>query len=214
LISGLAVDKNNNIYVVRLLQTRTENGDLEGYVLTVLDEDYNVQDSRRLEFLKVSQLILSFVKIAINENNNIIMMKRGDSQVYVCDNTGKLKHKFEKGSRYAHSLGISGQGEIMISSGDDRAVEIYSEEGNLKSRIKLPEGHTVWGLAFHYAICKIIVVTLVLEKRSLFLLCYTEAGELESTMFLCNARVAGITSHPSGPVAVVMEKLQKSITFI
>ena len=213
-VRGLAVDKNNNAYMVRYLETRTENCDVKSYVLDVLDENYNVkQDSFRLEFLEASN---HDVRIAINKNNNIIMMKRDDLQVYVCDNTGKLKHKFERGSRYALSSGISGQGEIMISSDDYQAVEVYSEEGNLKSTIKLAEGHKVRGLVFHYVICKIIVLTYVEKKDSYFLLCYTEAGELESTMQFCK-RMDGqimytqIKSHPSGPVAVLREK---SITFI
>ena len=215
-VRGLAVDKNNNAYMVRYLETCTENCDVKSYVLDVLDENYNVkQDSFRLEFLEASR-IQHYVRIAINKNNNIIMMKRGDLQVDVCDNTGKLKHKFKRGSRYALSLGICGQGEIMISSDDDRAVEIYSEEGNLKSIIKLPEGHKVRGLVFHYVICKIIVLTYVEKKDSYFLLCYTEAGELESTMQFCKL-ISGeyfpqIQSHPSGPVAVVVR--EKSITFI
>jgi hypothetical protein len=208
-IAGLAVDKNNNVYVVRWVRTSTGNGSVLSYVLTVLDENYNVkQDSRRLEFMEVSNY---YVKIAINKNNNIIMIKGGDPQVYVCDNTGKLKHKFElRGSRYALSLSICGQGEIMISSGDDQAVHIYSGEGNPKSTIKLPEGHAVRELAFHYVICKIIVLTYVEKKNSNFLLCYTEAGELETTTFFCK-RISGeycprIKSHPSGPVAIVRGK--------
>ena len=213
-ISGLAVDKNNNVYVVRRLKYVETLTYVKSYVLDVLDENYNVkQDSFRLEFLEAS----NHVRIAINKNNNIIMMKHGDLQVYVCDNTGKLKHKFERGrSRYVLSFGICGQGEIMIPSDHDRAVKIYSEEGNLKSTIKLPEGHAVRGLVFHYVICKIIVLTYVEKKDSYFLLCYTEAGELESTMQFCK-RMDGqimypqIKSHPSGPVAVLWEK---SITFI
>jgi hypothetical protein len=143
------------------------------------------------------------------------MVRYRDPQVYICDNTGKLKHKFERGSLDLRSLGICGQDEIMIPSDDDRAVEIYSEEGNLKSTIKLPEGHKVRGLEFHYVICKIIFLTYVEKKDSYFLLCYTEAGELETTTFL-STRIAGelppkIKSHPSGPVAILKEK---SITFI
>ena len=211
-IAALAVDKNNKVYVVRWLRTRTENGDVENYMLDALDENYNVKrDSRRLEYLKATKYYA--VKIAITKNNNIVVIQDNDPQVYICDNTGKLKCKFERGSRYAHSLGISGQDEIMIPSYDDRAVEIYSEEGNLKSTVKLPEGHEVYGSAFNYVICKIIVLTFVEEKDSYFLLCYTEAGELETTTFFSKkiGYIPEIKSHPSGPVAIVR---QKSITFI
>jgi outer membrane protein assembly factor BamB len=171
-IAALAVDKNNKVYVVRWLRTRTENGDVENYMLDALDENYNVkQDSSRLEYLKATKYYA--VKIAITKNNNIVVIQDDDPQVYICDNTGKLKNKFERGSHYIRVLGICGQNEIMIPSDN---FQIYSEEGNLKSTVKLPEGHEVYGSAFNYVICKIIVLTFVEEKDSYFLLCYTEAG--------------------------------------
>ena len=134
-IAGLAVDKNNNVYVVRWLTTRTENSDVECYcyVLNVLDEKFNVKHDFRLDFLEDASLGYVAVEIAINRNNNIIMMKGGDSNV--CDNVGQLKHKFE-----SHDidigvimLGISNKDEIMIPSCDGTAVDFYSEDGNLKS---------------------------------------------------------------------------------
>jgi hypothetical protein len=210
-ILALAVDNNDNVYVVSRLITYAENGDVKSYVLDVLDENYNVkQDSRRLEFLKAKYL--SYVAIVINKNNDIIMTISSDPQVYICDNTGKLKHKFERSLGYGVILGITGQDEIMTSSRYDWPVEIYSDKGNLKSTIKLPEGHEACGLAFHYVICKIIILTYV--ERKYVLLCYTEAGELETTAFFGKAdefQRPYIKSHPSGPVAVVDKE---SITFI
>jgi hypothetical protein len=211
IIIGLAVDNDDNVYVVRWLETRTGNGDVISHVLDVLDENYIVkQDSRRLEFLKATDIYN--VEIAINKNNDIIMTSYSDRQVYICDNTGKLKHKFERSLLYRPILGIYGQDEIMISSGIDQVVEIYSEEGNRKSTIKLPEGHEAHGLAFHYDICKIIILSRV--ERIYVLLCYTEAGELETTAFFGKTngfQMPNIKSHPSGPIAVID---QKSITFI
>ncbi|CAB4018735.1 Hypothetical predicted protein [Paramuricea clavata] len=210
-IRGLAVDKNNNVYVVRRLKTSTEIGEVESIVLDVLDENYNVkQDSRRLEYLDA----IDCVMIAVTKNNDIVVIQHDDPQVFVIDNTGKLKHVFERGSRNLRGLGICGQDEIMVSSGSFQIVEIYSQEGNLKSTIKLPEGHEVHGFAFNYVICKIIVLTRVRKKDSYFLLCYTEAGELETETFFCkgiDGFYSRICSHPSGPIAIVRTK---SITFI
>jgi hypothetical protein len=212
-IVALAVDNDDNVYVhVRLLEIPTENGDVISYMLDVLDENYNVkQDSRRLEFVKATPF---YVDMAINKNNDIIMATYS-ARVYIFDNTGKLKYTFERSSHYQPILGISGQDEIMISSGDNRnrPVEIYSE-GNLKSTIKLPEGHEYHGLAFHYVICKIILLSRV--EREFVLLCYTEAGELETTTFIGDYyyyefQSPTIKSHPSGRVAVIDEE---SITFI
>ena len=223
-IAGLAVDNNNNVYVVVWLKTRTENGDVTNFVLHVLDENYHVKhdhrnnrhyfyehDSCRLDFMDAS---FSFVNIAINKNNNIIMIKGKDPHVYICDNTGMLLHKFEHDSSGLPRLGISEQDKIITSSADRKAMVTFSEEGNLKSTVQLPEDHEICGVAYHYVIRKIIVLTRVRKTNSYFLLCYTEAGDLESSMFFCkiiNYERIQITSHPSGPGAVVREK---SITFI
>jgi hypothetical protein len=212
-IKGLAVDNNNNVYVVALLTTRTENDDVTNVVLHVLDENYHVKhDSCTLDFMDAN--VLSLVSIAINKNNNIIMIKEQDPHVYICDNTGKLQHKFEHYSCFMPSLYISEQDKIITSSGDLEAMVTFSEEGNLKSTVKLPEGHQIFGVAYHYVIRKIIVLTWVYKNNSYFLLCYTEAGDLETSTFFCKRiddEIIKITSHPSGPVAVVMKK---SITFI
>ena len=212
-IKGLAVDNNNNVYVVVRLKTRTENDDVTNFVLHVLDENYHVKhDSCTLDFMDAN--VLSLVSIAINKSNNIIMIKGGDPHVYICDNTGTLQHKFEHDSSELPSLSISEQDKIITSSDDLEAMVTFSEEGNLKSTVELPEDHEIYGVAYHYVIRKIIVLTYVKKKHSYFLLCYTEAGDLETSTFFCkriDREFIKITSHPSGPVAVVRKK---SITFI
>ncbi|CAB3991606.1 uncharacterized protein LOC110247776 [Paramuricea clavata] len=142
------------------------------------------------------------------------MIKGEDPHVYICDNTGMLQHKFEHHSSWRLSLGISEQDKIITLSDDGKAMVIFSEEGNLKSTVKLPEGHEIFGVAYHYAIRKIIVLACSDKNNSYFLLCYTEAGDLETSTFLrkrIDQERINITSHPSGPVAVVTDK---SITFI
>ena len=218
---GVAVDKNNNIYFVKWLETRTENGDKESlYVLYILDANYNVKQEYKLEFLK--GIISEFVSIAVKMNNDIVISKRRDSEVFVCDDRGNLKYKFEQEPHFWDSLTISNKNEIMIGSNDGNAVYIYSEEGNLKSTIKPPEGHWFYGVAFHFVFSKIIVVTYVRKKNSYFLLCYTEEGELESTTYFGDSsdiRGLQIISHPNGPVVVVTchkakSEFQEIVTFI
>ena len=211
-IVGLAVDNNNKVYVVRYVETHTENGVVKSCVLYVLDENYYVKQDWVLDFLEKRNLE---IRLAINTNDNIIMITDFGTHVYIYDNTGKIKHKFEHDTCVTCSLTISEQNEIMTSSDDLKAVHIYSEEGNLKSTIKLPEGHQAIGVAFHYVICKIIVLSYVQKKDSYFILCYTEGGELETSTFFSKKSFGEchpeIKSHPSGPVAVVREK---KITFI
>ncbi|CAB3991607.1 Hypothetical predicted protein [Paramuricea clavata] len=211
-IVGLAVDNNNNVYVVALLTTHMENGNVKSFVLHVLDENYHVKhDSRTLDFMEANGFCL--VSIAINKHNNIIMIKGNDPHVYICDNTGMLQHKFEHDSGWLPSLGISEQDKIITSSDNLGAMVTFSEEGNLKSTVKLPEGHEIFAVRYHYVICKIIVLTYLNKNDSYFLLCYTEAGNLETSTFFHKRDKdhINIRLHPSGPVAVVMEK---SITFI
>ena len=213
-IEAIAFDKNNHVYVVRSIKTRLKgNEDVKSYVLNVLDENYNAIQEYTLYF--VEKRFFDMVRIAINEDNNITMIIDNDPHVYVCDNTGQLKHKFACDSGCLPSLGISGQNEVIRSSRDLTAVHMYSKEGDLKLTIKLPEDHKVRGLAFHYVIRKIIVLTYVEKSCAYHLLCYTNTGQLEATTFLYkdkdNEHFPKITSHPNGPVAIVREQ---SITFI
>ena len=217
---GVAVDKNNNVYIVEELETRTVNGDLESlYVLYILDGNYNVKQEYELDFLKG---ITNIVFIAVKMNNDILISKRRDSEVFVCDDRGNLKHKFEREPHFWDSLTISNKNEIMTGSNNDNAVHIHSEEGNLKSIIKPPEGHEIRQVAFHFVFSKIIVVTYVRKKDSCFLLCYTEEGELESTTYFGDSSDIinlKITSHPNGPVVVVTwhkakSEFQEIVTFI
>ena len=85
----------------------------------------------------------------INKNKDIVM--RAGDNVYVCDVTGQLKFEFKpKCSQW--SMGVSENNEIIIGSWRNNTVEIYTEEGNLKTTIKLPAGHEVRRVAFHFGI--------------------------------------------------------------
>ena len=149
-IPGLAVDKNNNIYIVIWLEIRTVNGDKERlYMLYILDENYNVKQEHKLDFLEVKDRY-NHAKIAINKNNDIVMNEEGAPEVFVCDDIGNLKHKFIKQELgLLTSLSISNKNEIMLSSKYHHVVQKYSEEGNLKSTITLPVGHSFRTMAFH-----------------------------------------------------------------
>ena len=217
-ICGVAVDKDNDIHVVSYLETRTETDVVTSYVLNVLDDSYNVKHACTLGFLeKQCRSQHSCIDMTINKNNDIIMTRYDDPSVYFFDNSGKLKHKFERDSRLMGTLaGISNKNEIMISSNYPEAgVNFYTEEGNVTSTIKLPEGHIVSTVAFHYVLGKIIILSRVMGKLSNFLLCYSDEGKLESSNTDCKLsnllNPDNITSHPGGPVVFVSER---SITFI
>ena len=144
-------------------------------IMYVFDENYNIKFLSVLNFLDKNEK-RNHVKIVVNKNENPIMCQ--DNQVYVTDNTGKLISQFERDGDSVRSLDISNNNDIMIALHYSSAVEIFSTEGNLKSDIKVPEGHKVKEVAFHHCTGKIFVLTFVIKLDSLFLLGYSETGEL------------------------------------
>ena len=174
----------------------------------MLDDSYNVKHVFALDFLEENSERYPTIKISINKDNDIIMMRDDDPSVYVCDNCGKFKHKFERDSFYVPGLSISNNNEIMIPSDYGKVVNFYTENGNLTSTIKLPEDHFVEGIAFHYVLGKTIVLASDCAKETYVLLCYSEIGQLASTTLISNScyKHTSLTSHPAGPVAAVKGK--------
>ena len=205
-VSGLAVDKNDKVYVARWCKTQTEHGGATSCALSRLDEKYDVTQTYLLDFLKLRP---GGIKMVINKNNDIIISQRDDTYVYICDDIGHLKHKIETTTcQYLPTLGIGKKNEIITSCVHSQDVKIYSEEGILKPTIKLPEHHKVVSVAFHHVIGKIIALTQK-DGHSYFLHAYSELGELETTAFICddiNIFNIAIISHSSGPFAVVIKK--------
>ena len=212
-VEAVAVDQNDKVYVLRWLRTETEHDNAISYALSILDENYNVIHTCLLDFLKIRYV--SKIKMVINKNNNIIITKIDDPNVYICDELGQLKHKFEATTfQHEPTLAISEKNEIIRSCWFSQDFKIYTEEGNLKSTINLPEDHKVVNVAFHHVLCKILVLTKK-PDNSYFLLIYSQSGELETTTlvseYIGSEFYISLKSHPSGPVVVVA---MKSITFI
>ena len=214
-IRGLAFDKNDKVYVLSMLETQTEHDNT--LALYTLNENYNVVHTCLLDFL---EFINDAITMVVNKSNDIIISQRDNHYVYICDDVGQLKHKFET-TTFQHSptLAISEQNEIITSYCFSKDVKIYTEEGNLKSTIKVPEHHHVMSVAFHHVMCKIIVLSRKDDvNSSCFLLSYTESGELETTTFVCKGvvHIFGMTirSHPSGPFVVLKNNRLSRITSI
>jgi hypothetical protein len=203
-IIGLALDQENNVYVVQYCETTSQNGNVDSHALLyILDEHCKrVKHKSELDFLPKDE---THLRLAINKNNNIVMAPLSD-RVYVCDHTGQLKYTFEHKKLVICYMSVSDNNEIMLASYRGDAVEIYTEEGNVKFKIELPAGHVVGGMAFHFVIRKIIVLTKVEGSDSYFLHRYSETGELETSMFCFNSShnilKIMLTSHSSGPVAI------------
>ena len=209
-----AVDSNDNVYAVRGFGRFGKNGEMKyDFVLYVFDENYNIKHVSVLDFFDEGDN--PFVMITVDKNENLYMITNWDNQVYVCDNEGKLKFKFEQDGDCLPSLSISNNNDVMMVSDDHATVHIYTTEGNLKSAIEVPEGHDARRVAFHHSMCKIIVLTYVEKQDSCFILSFSKTGELENSVFFCKGKpwknILNIKSHPSGPVVVVLDE---TFTFI
>ena len=222
-IEGLAVDQENNVYIVVCLLYYRNKLLESSHLLYVLDEHcFNVKHTSQLNFLP--DFSIETLSLAINKNNNIILCyqaKDSDTHVYVCDQSGQLKYKFIEDIPSGVSCCASvPDNEIMLVPIEGRyadAVEIYTEEENLKLKIKLPAAtDVIMGAAYHFVLRKIMVLSKIRRKNSNFnflensnfLHCYSETGKLETSMHVRNTfgtqdLYANIISHPSGPVAIL-----------
>ena len=213
-ILGVAVDGGNNVYLTVQYYKEFGYGKSEtlNAVLYVFDEHCNgVKHKSDLNFQFLPIPIFASASLAVNKNKDIVMI--GDDSVYVCDVTGQLKYKF-KPKCSPSFVDVSENNEIIIGSWKDNTVEIYTEEGNLKTTIKLPAGHRILGVAFHFGISKIIVFSQHKKKVcSYYLHCYSETPEQytstclgDGTYYEFLLHFPKITSHPSGAAAVATRK--------
>ena len=217
---GVGINEENDVY---LLVFKKTSKNVDGYVaLYILDEHCTrVKHKHTLGFLsKLSEVRSKSVRMAINKNNDIVICTYGNQYVCVCDNKGQLKHEFEW-EHSIHTTRISDKNEVILASFSRDNVDLYTEEGKFKMTLELQEGHKVQGVAFDFIVRKIIVLSCLKDfpsprENSCFLHCFSETGKLENSTFLCKNEsiptfANAMTSHPSGPVAVVRTE---SITYI
>ena len=203
-IEGLTIDMNNKVYVMRRVITQTEHGEAKSCALYVFNENYSVTHECALDFLKVTADDESS-KMAVNKNNDIIISQENDPFVYICNNIGQLKHKIETKSFEGRPVFCIGEkNEIIMSRDCSQEVEIFTEKGNLKLTINLPDDQSILSIAFHHVMCKIVVLTRDYDD-SHHLWLYSQSDELETTAMIRNdfGWCPAVTSHPSGPFAVV-----------
>ena len=212
---AITVDSDDNVYIIVLTFEPKSNSTrnlLFNFLLYVFDSDHQMKHKCKLDFLDENRNL--HVNTIVDKNKNIVMTIKDKSIVYVLDNRGQLKHTFERDGDGLRILSISDTNDILISSHDHNAVQIYTTKGELKSTIDVPEDYQIYQMAYHYGIGKIIVMSIG-EKRSTALLCFSEAGKLEHTAyFKCKSllRTAiSMNSHPSGSFAW---KWNDSVTFI
>ena len=216
-VLAVGINEENDVYLV-VFEKTSEN--VYGHIaLYMLDEHYTrVKHESTLHFLsKLREYRFKNVRMAVGKDDIIVIKPSMFGSVYICDNTGQLKYNFvwqpSELDVINKLISISDKNEFILAGFVSHNVDLVIEEGELKLTLTLQKDHTVFGVAFHYITRKIIVLSKLYDfwkDNSYHLHCYSETGELENSMFLCNENRSGvfisITSHPSGPVAVVKEK--------
>ena len=140
-------------------------------------------------------------------DKKIIVQSNRDKQIHVCDSSGELKYSFPTKEPNEHHLSISNENEIIAAGMHSKFVYIYTEERNLKRKFEVAEDHKIWGIAFNHVTEEVIV-----HKRydgTEYISSYsTTCRKLETVAraFEWEAGCFHLTSHPSGPVALVSKK--------
>ena len=207
-ILALAVSVDDSVYAV----IRYKAEDAFYYNLYVFDANLGrVQQQVSLGCLTGPGEAHHTVRIAVDQNKNVFITKQDDAKVFIFDRNGKAKNDFTlRGWNLIKDFTISTTGEVIAAELVGRTVGIYDDDGTPKHEMVLPSLHKVCGLAFDRIDNAIVVLTEVLTGcfHEYRLLSYSECGKLAKTLVLPRQEgTAGyhITSHPSGPLAVVHE---------
>ena len=215
---SLAVDGNDNVYVVRWRKARDENGnDREDFVLYIFDGNYNIKQTSILDFINASEY--KHVDIAVNENRSLIIMTNRENQVYVCDNRGNMKVTFRQNEHWLlMNMSISDNNEIATVSDDGHVVRIHSSDGTLKRTKTFSGGQKAKQVAFCSDTSKLKVLTCVGENDCWFRYCYSEIGECEASVRLFQLKKAEEywwkNNMHTLPTTAVPVAIGKNIAFI
>ena len=201
-ILTLAIDGEDNVYIL----TRCEPTDnVYHYKLFVFDAKGKLKHQCPPQICNKNYNYYRRPTIAITKDKNIITPGFHEKQIHVCDSSGELKYSFPTKELDVDRLSISDENEIIAAQMYDRFVYIYTEEGNEKRKFEVPEDHKVLDLAFNHVTKEVIVLTR--NDGSLWISSYSTTGEKRQTVrSLDIAWFESITSHPSGPVALVNDE--------
>ena len=198
-ISSLAIDGEDNVYIV----TRCDN--IHHYKLFVYDAKGNMKHQYPLNCFD-EMFRDSGCAIAITKDKKIIAHGDLEKQVLVCDSSGELKYSFPTKDYSDKNLSISDENEIITANTLSKFIYIYTEEGNVKRILEAPKDHKVLGVAFNHISKEVVVLTLDDYRRQCISSYSTTGGKFETvpiTFQYQGTLAIRLTSHPSGPVALV-----------
>ena len=197
-MSSLAIDGDDNVYIHRDCKPTYND---HQYKLFVFDAKGNLKHVSDDGTVKA---------IAVTKDKKIIRHDYAYGGMQVCDSSGELKYSFPTKEVLIDFLSISDENEIIAAAGGCKFVYIYTEEGNVKRKIETNAKFFVQvaGVAFDHVTKEVVVLTnnLILNKTWIYRFS-TTGEERETTRLPFEFWPGLLTSHPSGPVALVNNEM-------
>ncbi len=207
----MVVDAEDNIYVITAFQKSDDQ--LWSLKLFIIDKHGNKKFESPLPFHVSSP---SKVSMAINKDGRIAIFEPEMKTLYIgkaCvkPNSFQVEKKFplRELSNHPYDQNINPgicfadfNGTKVIAADGYTGVYIYTENGQLESKIKIPEEHGF----IHSAAINHVTKRILVKTYDTSLLSFSETGKLidslcfRSSEWIENAR---LTSHPNGPVALI-----------
>ena len=211
-VKAMNIDVEDNIYFITAFQKSDEQ--LWSFKLYIVDQNGNKKLETPLPF-QISSCS-SEVRVAINKVGRIAILHGEKKTLYIGNACVKL-NSFQVENNFSlhevlenSSVVLDFDGTKVVAAAQYSPyfclqVYIYTENGQLQSKFKLPEGHVyIDSVAINHVRKRILVKTVFPTS----LLNFSSTGELInsfSSAFNKWIRDAKLTSHPNGPVALVGE---------
>ena len=207
-VEAMNIDAEDNIYVITAFQKSDEQ--LWSLKLFIFEKNGNKKLETPLPF-QISSAYSSEVIMAINEDGRIAILDRDKKTLYIGNTCVKL-NSFQVEKIFSFSevrencsvvLAFDGTKVVAAAEYSSHVYIIYTENGQLQSKFKIPQGHEfIVSVAINHVTKRILVKTLFPTS----LLSFSSTGELIDSLCLESSewiKRAKLTSHPNGPVALV-----------
>ncbi len=210
-VKAMDIDAEDNIYFITAFQERYDKP--WNFKLFIFDKNGNQKLESPLPFLQGSS---PKVRMAVNKDAKIAILNCETKILYIGDvcieqNSFKVDKSFSLNelsiqSSFSHvNVRFSDCNGTKVIAAGNYAVYIYTENGQLQRKIKIPKEHGsgIGSVATNHVTKRILV-----KMHMGSLLSFSETGELIDSLNLESSRwshYANLTSHPNGPVALVRD---------
>ncbi|CAB4031261.1 Hypothetical predicted protein [Paramuricea clavata] len=212
-VTAMDIDAEDNLYVIT--RFRGSDDQSRSMKLSIFDENGNKKLECPLPFHQGS---LAGGCMAINKDGKIAILNCEGKILYIgnicmelnsfeIDKSFSLEELYVRGylSHASITIRFSNFNGTKIIAANRYTVYIYTEDGQIQRKIKIPEEHgCIESVAINHVTQRILVQTCQQPGRSL--LSFSDTGELIDSLCLGSSewiRYAALTSHPKGPVVLV-----------